>query len=297
MSLRQVFTAAVAMLGLFFLLLLSRLGPLSSATPLRGAFQSALQPQVESAGARADFSLPVEALMETFNITIDKITEDPWVTAKQIVTPTHAMVLSIVMIVVGPFFVLFGYRLYRYAIAVVGFLVGSYFTLLALYKTGSELNPTWRAVISAAVGAVCALIMNCIVQIGMFSLGAVAGGLGGDLLYQLVCDIGKLPNHSEPLQIGLIAGGAVLGGALAVWLFQVMVAVVTSFLGGYMVACSIDHFGYAAGAWHYSIDPFGPMFDNADVFVCQASCISLLVLWAGLFAFGTWWQTRSMTKL
>eukprot|EP00457_Paulinella_chromatophora_P006374 gb/GEZN01006392.1/.p1 GENE.gb/GEZN01006392.1/~~gb/GEZN01006392.1/.p1 ORF type:complete len:390 (+),score=47.76 gb/GEZN01006392.1/:34-1170(+) len=211
----------------------------------------------------------------------------------EVFSPQHANVLSVLMLLFGPFICFFGHRLFPYVLAMVGFLLGSYAALYTMHRVAPGMKIGSKSVIGVVSGIVGGVFLAWAITFGIFVLGGVSGLLLVGWGYQIGIDLIHESLYNPQVQAAVYISGAIVGACLAVCLFNYVVKFLTAFLGGFMIAAAIDHFGGLTDTWPTSLDPFGPMFGHPDLWVCEGSCIAVSVLWLGLSLIGVWYQLSS----
>lgn len=138
-----------------------------------------------------------------------------------------------------------GYRLIKIVLFLIGFVIGSsltYFTILA-FVSGS-LHETWvpytAAVVSVVVGVICGVLAICIYYIGIF----LAGASIGFLLTWFVLAAINIPFFREHIYVPVIGAvvGAVIIGAISLWIQKWFFMIGTSILGSFMLCWGLDYF-------------------------------------------------------
>eukprot|EP00808_Paulinella_micropora_P009371 g12137.t1 len=215
-----------------------------------------------------------------------------------VMTPVNSLVLAIVMICVGPVLVLFGEKVFRPAMAALGFVVGAYIVNWVIYEVRWDDMDDWHistageVLLMIAGGIVGALLFYFLYYLSVFLLGALVGLVLFNLAYQIALDeLGSSYGLSPGWRTGLAIAIMLVFGLFAVAFHTYILIFATSFVGAYFIVGSIDFFCARAGVWNPSLSPFAGFFQsNPNNFTCSNSCIGLVVLWAVLFLFGSLFQ-------
>jgi hypothetical protein len=144
-------------------------------------------------------------------------------------------VYGLVIAVFGLAFLLFGWRLHRITIIVVGLIVGAF--IGQLIARWIQVGKVWGILIG---GSSLALLADPLYKVIVFIL---AGGALGVLL-------------GEIIRVSLFEGGFVyafvfgflVGGVLSVWRIRILVILSTSFLGAYATLWGL---AVAIGLWFF----------------------------------------------
>ncbi|MCX6842995.1 MAG: DUF4203 domain-containing protein [candidate division WOR-3 bacterium] len=129
------------------------------------------------------------------------------------------------LLIAGFVVCLFGYRLLRFTLALVGFAAG-----FLLGPTVARLIPGASPIVVLIVGIVCglvgAVVATLLYKVGVFILGAVAGVLIASIVLTAV-------GWQQPLLVRVIAAAA--GGILTLIVERPLVSILSAFLGGWGV--------------------------------------------------------------
>jgi hypothetical protein len=148
---------------------------------------------------------------------------------------TGDLIWGIVMICGGVFIGIYGDMLFKFVLAMIGFLVG--FSALYLILEGQD--ETLRIIVSFAAGGVGALVLFRLVNFGIYVAGAALGAVAGLLIAGLIglstdSDIGWLTTI-----LVLVGGGGV--GFLGPRLGAMIIPLGTSAIAAFMMT-----YGYLA---------------------------------------------------
>jgi beta-lactamase regulating signal transducer with metallopeptidase domain len=183
------------------------------------------------------------------------------------------------MIIAGPIVALFGSKLFRPAIAVVGFFLGAYGMLWILDRV-NNMNSAAAVIICIVVGIAAAFLAWALAKWAVYIAGGVGGFIIGNMLYQLIVQAFNPSSMSRAISQTVIDIFFILLFALiAHWIFRPALKIFTAVIGGYMFAAAVDFFGNRAGSWHEtSFDPSYGFFSKS--FGCHGGiCGLLFVLW------------------
>ena len=136
-----------------------------------------------------------------------------------------AVLVALLTILFGLLNCFFGYRLFRFMLALWGFILGAYAgATIASNLTGGEL--LW-IIVGGALGAVIgAVLMSVLYFVGVFVVGAAAGALLADA-------IGAAAGIDMPILVVIIV--AVVVGIIALFLQRVVIILATAFTGAWAV--------------------------------------------------------------
>ena len=132
-----------------------------------------------------------------------------------------------ISILIGLVNCLFGYRIFRFIIALWGFVFGAVVGSLV----GMAFYDSAGGIIGAIVGGLlCAVLAYVLYFVGIFLLGA---GLAA-----LLCSVGFAAGGQQPLILVLVPA-AIVGGILALILQKLLIILATSFGGAWTVATGV----------------------------------------------------------
>jgi len=145
-----------------------------------------------------------------------------------VLTATAGAVLAIVL---GAMICLFGYRLLRVTLAVIGFAVGA--TLGALVASNiAGVGQVFILIIAIACGLLGAVLAAVLYKAGVFLLGAGAGALIASFF---------VAGMTGATGIIVIIAAAIVAGVVTLFLQRPMVSVLTAFGGSWGVAMGVFH--------------------------------------------------------
>jgi hypothetical protein len=134
------------------------------------------------------------------------------------------------MIAVGIFIAVYGSRLFRYAMAAVGFGAGF---LLAI-RMMDELDRTREMPIALVAGAVGAVVLFLLAKFGLLLAGAILGIVAGILAIGFI-EISTNEVQTDVMQVVVAAGGAVIGALLGRAIGGIVVLLATAAAGAALV--------------------------------------------------------------
>lgn len=148
------------------------------------------------------------------------------------------IILCVLMMLMGVFFIMFGYRIFRPSLALVGFVV--IFIVLWVVLTVHAPKLKWWAVllISLACGLVAAALCFFIYHIGIALLGCALGFTMATLLLSTPFGTKAVTNYWAHFAIILVF--SLVFSILAVIFQRLIIIIGTSALGAYLFCTSID---------------------------------------------------------
>ena len=204
------------------------------------------------------------------------------------------------MICLSPFFLLFGSRLFKPTLGLLGVGAGGYFSYLGLRKASTQLtflpsisNQT-KIFISMAVAFIAGVLLIKITRVGIFLLGFIGFLFAGNFLFSFLF-IRFLPQLNLPgdlsyWHVGFVFLVALLGGAIAIYFVEkVLVRILTALIGGYMLIGPISYFlreHRVVSVAPLAHDQF--LSTNPNQFSCgsEVSCWIFLGFWGFLWMLG-----------
>jgi len=187
-------------------------------------------------------------------------------------------ILAVILFTASPYILFFGEKLFIPALCLLSFAtaaLGTYWILMA----ATSFSGLTMLIIMLVVGLLAAILAVKIFKFGVFVAGAAAGVLICNAVYQLIAS--STHQNSPAFRYALVAGFALCGGLVTLFLLKYILRVVLSFVGGYMVVAPIDHAGVRFGWWtHASLDASSAFFSQPDQFTCTSgSCYGLFIGW------------------
>jgi hypothetical protein len=143
-------------------------------------------------------------------------------------------------VAVGILICLWGYRLVKLTLGVMGFIIGAAggWTLGLSLGTG---NNGIALICAIIVGVICAVLCIWLFFLGIFLLGASAGAVVATALFHAA------GNQPQPILVLVLA---LVFGVIALVLQKLMIIVSTAFSGSYLVTAGLLHL--LAGGQHVS---------------------------------------------
>lgn len=167
-----------------------------------------------------------------------------------------------IMLLASPLFILFGARLFRWMLVVLGFLVSSLGVQLALQRLDlwHDMAPTPAALVLTLTGLLGAWALSSLWTAGMFVLGGTAAVLLVNALHQFIAErAGSGGETGTALRWAILSGVFLAGGLLSAKTWKSVLRVLTAFVGSYMAIAAIDHIGGPHGFGWWSTDSLCPL--------------------------------------
>lgn len=144
--------------------------------------------------------------------------------------PLVISILSTTSVIIGIIICFFGYRIFRFVLAVAGFILGASF-IAGVASTLTE-SPDTSVIIIAGVagGLIAALSLLLLYSAGVFLLGALFGVV-------MLSVISLIFNLSTNLLIYIIP--AIICGVLALVLKRFMIILITSLVGAWVIIVGV----------------------------------------------------------
>ncbi|KAL1920980.1 uncharacterized protein VTP21DRAFT_11615 [Calcarisporiella thermophila] len=164
---------------------------------------------------------------------------DPRVTLSRFQITVPAIVGAVILIAVGLYFALLGYRFFKVTMFFVGLYVVSILVATALLNTNAASNTALVLGVSLGVGVVAGLILVCCWFVGLFFLG----GLGGFFLAMFILSLktGGLIESNTGRIIFIIC--LVVAGGVLIWFLEKPITIIfTSLIGSFSLFLGIDFF-------------------------------------------------------
>ena len=203
-------------------------------------------------------------------------------------------VFAVLIFLAFPLVSFYGHKLFKYTLCLLGFLATVYVVKLFILDNLVEpFSDTTNMIILFVTGVIGAIICYKIFKFGIFVIGSLAGVLLFSVSHTLIASYAG--TQTRFFYYVLQASFGLVGGLLALWQLEGILMVITAFVGGYMFAGSLDHFGLWWQIWDTpSLDPFSGFFSpNISQFTCsQNVCIVLVVLWMLMFLGGLYFQCK-----
>jgi len=203
-------------------------------------------------------------------------------------------ILSIVAFVSFPLLTFYGRRFFPLILSTSSMIAAGYFAFL-LIGFYAHLNPMMEGILVAVAGVAALIASMAAPDIGVFSLGAIAGALLSNLaLHFMRLPLGYLVDELW-FRLLFVSIPAVLIGILAVSALSYSIRAISAFVGSYLLVASLSRFLWRVGASNSApLDPptfFGPLDltsqTPSQVFtVSLALTYSLLALWGVLTIIG-----------
>lgn len=139
---------------------------------------------------------------------------------------------SLASVLVGILYCFFGYRVFKLVLGISGFLLGASIAGTIVYNTFDG-NIPMVVVVGLVGGVVGAVVMVFLYFVGVFVLGAWAGGM-----LALALPLGE----ESPLRLFAVLALAIIGGVIALLLQKLMIILSTSLTGSWGIVSGALHF-------------------------------------------------------
>jgi hypothetical protein len=162
----------------------------------------------------------------------------------------------------------FGFRIFRFALSVGGFVAGATFFAGVAYTLTEGKDPVVMLIAGISGGIISVLILLYLYSVGIFLLGSIFG--------IIVASVGFAVFDVEAGYLVYLIP-AILFGALTVLLQKFMIILITSFSGAWVTVIS--------GLYLLNSDnnPFNPKFVNN---ISDIETYRIILSWVALFALG-----------
>jgi len=213
--------------------------------------------------------------------------------------PVTEDTFAIIILLTGPFIACFGEKLRKPTAALLGFITGSYLAIWLMQLT--DLIPDGVVLlIASTIGIICALLLLAVIEYAVYILAAIAGALLGNLLFQMIYQIGNFDySNKAGIQIPVMIFGAIVAAVIARFALKFAFKVVTAILGGFLLAAAIDHWGTRSNGWKYGVfDPSSSFF--GEDFHCtqtRGMCAVAFSIWGVMTTIGLIVQFNFAHKL
>ena len=132
---------------------------------------------------------------------------------------------NIIILVLGVLLLLFGYRLKRIAMIIIGFVVG--WGIAAQFAPNIVADPFWQFVIKLALGALLAIMATTIERLAVFAIVALAVG---SAFYNAAPITDAMAHVSISVAVGVVAG------VISVWFIKPAFIVASGLKGAQMLS-------------------------------------------------------------
>jgi MFS family permease len=143
---------------------------------------------------------------------------------------------GIAFIVFGLVFVVFGYRIFRITLFIIGAIAGAA-TAYLLLQTHAQLALFLVLIIAGASGIILGLMFVCIFYLGLFALGAMLGCVLAGIV--LATPLGTSLVTLAWVHWLVLVGSSALFGILALVFQKPLLIVATSIYGAYLIAFAV----------------------------------------------------------
>lgn len=144
-------------------------------------------------------------------------------------TPSYMLSSNLIwlLIPIGLFLGLLGYRLYKISIFIIGLFLG---LGVGMWIGESVDNVTLGYVLGAIMGIAFGVATHFLIRFGLF----LAGMAGGFVLTSWILQSTAVPPGSGEAWLWVL-GGALAGGLVTLILYKALILVITSLIGAYMI--------------------------------------------------------------
>jgi len=182
-------------------------------------------------------------------------------------------VLAGLGILVGALQCFYGYRIFKFILGLIGFLLGSVLAAAIGYNFTQEVILVF--LIGLVGGFIGAALMTALYFVGIFVIGSFFGGILGVVLYAVA------ESYPDPAALLILA---VIAGVIALVFQKFMIIVSTGFGGSWMVVTGIAYFATQAINFSNLNQIFRP--DGSHLY-------ALILCWLALGIVGVIVQYRS----
>lgn len=160
------------------------------------------------------------------------------------------VIAAIIIIAIGAFFCLFGYKMLKVVLFLASFVLGG--AIAAHFASTAHASGLTCFIVFIIVGLICGcLVTFCFYPAGVFAIGAIGGGYSGVLLMGFVRSVSKC--DSAVLFYILVIVLGLIGGILAWKLERPVLIIATAFFGSYAVLFSLAYLIKSGSWWIYAI--------------------------------------------
>ncbi len=132
---------------------------------------------------------------------------------------------NVIVLVLGVLLLLFGYRLKRIAMVVIGFVVG--WSIASHFAPSMVADPFWQFIIKLAAGALLGVMATTIERLAMF--GVVALAIGSSFYNAFAIQ--------DPMaHIGITIAVGTIAGVISVWFIKPMFIIASGIKGAQMLS-------------------------------------------------------------
>ena len=165
--------------------------------------------------------------------------------ANQLVQDISEGVLATILIVGGVVIGLFGNKLHKAILFLLGFLAGVFIVYFILNNIGVNSNSDflhYTLIIAIVVGICTGCLALWVYNTAIFTIGAIGGIIVAQFLWHSVVAIFPDIQYPEIYNIIIVIIFAIVFGILAVKFIGVIVKPLTAFIGSYMIVGGSAYF-------------------------------------------------------
>lgn len=189
---------------------------------------------------------------------------------------TQSCIIAAVCILIGAAKCFFGYRLFKFVLFLVGFLVAFFFSYIMctehlsdeLSGKALEYKDQISLGISVGVGVIAGLLTLCLFYVGLFLLGATMGWFVGMALLPLLYKHSLYLSEHNWLPYIILSAFAIAGGILILCIQKTVIIISTSFMGAFMFVNGVDYFVENCRALYYTVNILHGHHSKSDLPHC-----------------------------
>jgi len=237
-------------------------------------------------------------------------TEENWLgNINEALQGINGSIFAGIMLGCGPILCLFGKKLFKFIIFLVGFAMIGWFTLQGLTEHADFFNLDKDSVlyISLGVGVAGGGMLVFLTKLSIIVCGAAFGVIGAQALWQILEQTIRksLNDDARWVHIGMLVITGLIGAFLAYKLVNAVLKIATAFIGAFFTVSGGAFFvakAFKEEAW-LAPDTFWTDFNPQDNLgddhwrKCGAFCGCCYAIWVILFVCGTWYQYRGKNLL
>ena len=138
------------------------------------------------------------------------------------------MLWGAVVIGSGMFLAVYGFLLFKFALAFMGFGIG----FISAWWLLDDVSDTARVLVSLVVGAIAGVVLYSLVRFGLYIAGAILGAVIAVLIAGIIDIFGPTPD--DFVKIILVVGGLAGGGFFGHRLGSLIIILATAAAGAFM---------------------------------------------------------------
>eukprot|EP01084_Bolivina_argentea_P002392 4411_1 len=212
----------------------------------------------------------------------------------EIVEEVSEGILAIILIVTGIIILLWGAKLLKWILFIMGFVAGTLLTYAIIHNAGlPDSSPVIRysIFIAIAVGICVGVLAIFVYNAAVFIAGAICGIIIAQLLWHFITTFVDMPQKtSEIVNIVLVLVFAIIFGFLAFKFMKFIAKPITSFIGSFMTTSGIAYYiqRYAVKDFDNNLMDITQYFNSSNQ--CDMYCWIFIGIWIVLFIIGMLYQ-------